>query len=144
MVSADESQIRGRVRLDDACAWIDAWAAPLAPEEIALADAAGRILAADIEAAIDLPPLDRAAVDGYALQADETVGAGAYNPLTLRLAPASARAGAGHAVAVHSGDPLPPGADAVVRLEHALPDAPGTVAVIASVYAGNEVEHHAS
>ena len=71
---------------------------------------------------MDLPPFDRAAADGFALRADETVGASAYNPLPFRLGPASAGVAPGGAVAVESGDPLPAGADAVVRLEHAMPD----------------------
>jgi molybdopterin molybdotransferase len=148
MVSADDrSALRGpsrRARMEDVGAWIDAWAAPLAPEEATLADAAGRVLARDVQAPVDLPPFDRVATDGYALQADETVGAGVYSPLTLRLAPESAGAGARHAVAVQSGEPLPAGADAVARPEQTMPDAPGTVAVIATLCVGNEVERQAS
>jgi molybdopterin molybdotransferase len=134
----------GRAHLHDVAAWIDAWAAPVGPEEISLAEAVGRILARDATAAMDLPPFGRAAADGLALMADETVGAGAYNPLPFRLVPASAGVRAGHAVAVECGDPLPVGADAVVRLEHAIPDAPGTVAIIAPVVAGDEVERAGS
>jgi molybdopterin molybdotransferase len=129
-----------RARVGDAVAWIDRWAAPLGPEDIALRSAAGRVVARTVEAALAVPPFDRAAVDGFALRADETVGASAYNPLPFRLQPASAGVAAGVAVAVQSGDPLPAGADAIVRLEHAVAEAAGTVAVIAPVFAGNEVE----
>jgi molybdopterin molybdotransferase len=45
---------------------------------------------------------------------------------------------------VASGDPLPTGADAVVRLEHAMPEPPAAVAVIAPVFAGSEVERRGS
>jgi molybdopterin molybdotransferase len=133
-----------RARVADVAAWIDAWAAPLAPEELPLSEAARRVLAADVTAAVDQPPLDRAAADGFAVRADETLGAGAYNPLPFRLAPATAGVAAGRAVAVESGDPMPPGADAVVRLEQVAPDAPGTIAIIAPVAGGNEVEAVAS
>jgi molybdopterin molybdotransferase len=133
-----------RACVGDVAAWIDAWAAPVAPEDVPLAEAAGRVLAADMPAETDLPPLDRAAADGFALVADETVGAGAYNPLPFRLVPAPAGVQPGHAVAVESGDALPAGADAVVGLEHAAPDAPETIAIIAPVAAGNEVERAGS
>ncbi|HEY7551715.1 MAG TPA: molybdopterin molybdotransferase MoeA [Hyphomicrobiaceae bacterium] len=129
-----------RARLDRVAAWIDAWAAPLAAESMSLADAAGRVAAGDVRAELDLPPFDRAAADGFALQADETVGASAYNPLPFRLQPASTDAGAGCAVQVESGAPLPAGADAVVRLEHATRAGAGTIAVIAAVFAGQDIE----
>jgi molybdopterin molybdotransferase len=134
----------GWARLSDVAAWVETWAAPSGLEHVSLADAAGRVLAGDVTAAMDLPPFDRATADGFALRADETVGAGAYNPLPFRLAPASAGVLPGHAVAVESGDPLPAGADAVARPEQAMPVAPGTIAIIAPVAAGAEVERVAS
>jgi len=137
-----------RARVSDVAAWVEAWAAPVAAEELALSKAAGRILAADVTAAMDVPPFDRAAADGFALLAGETVGAGAYNPLPFRLVPASAAVQVGQAAAVECGDRLPAGTDAVVRLEHATPDAPGmmacTVAIIAPVVAESEVERAGS
>jgi molybdopterin molybdotransferase len=145
LTATDHSQsASGRARLSDVGAWIDAWAAPLGSEEVSLADAVGRVLARDVTAAIDLPPFDRAAADGFAVRAEETVGAGAYNPLPFRLAPASGGVALGHAVAVESGDPLPAGADTVVRREQAIPDAPGTIAMIAPAVVGAEVERVAS
>ena len=114
-----------RARLNDVAAWIDGWAAAVAAEEASLVNAMGRVLALSVEAPLDLPPCDRVAVDGFALRADETVGASAYNPLPFRLGPASAGVAPGGAVAVASGDPLPAGADAVVRLEHAMPELNG-------------------
>lgn len=133
-----------RARLDDVIAWVDGWAVPLPVEEIPLAQAAGRVLAHDVPAPLDLPALDRAAADGFALRADETVGASAYNSLTFQLGPAAGGVSAGGAAAVASGDPLPAGADAVVRLEHAIPESPAAVAVIAPVFAGSEVEPRGS
>jgi molybdopterin molybdotransferase len=129
-----------RASLDQATAWIDAWATPLGHEAVPLAHAAGRVAAADLCTALHLPPFDRAAADGFALRADETVGASAYNPLPFRLAPASAGVSAGCAVEVQSGDPLPAGADAIVRLEQAIRDATGAIAVIAPVFPGSEIE----
>ena len=134
----------GRARVGDVAAWIDAWAVPVASADLPLAEAVGRVLAADVTAPRDLPPFDRAATDGFALKADETVGAGAYNPLPFRLVPAPAGVQAGQAVAVECGDRLPKGADAVVRLEHAAPDAPGGIAIIAPVVAESEIERAGS
>jgi molybdopterin molybdotransferase len=134
----------GRARLDDVIAWIDGCTAALGAEEVPLAKAAGRVLARDVGAAADLPACDRAAADGFALCADETVGASAYSPLPFRLVETAAGVGAGCTVQVESGDPLPAGADAVVRLEHAAVDAAGVAAVIAPVFAGNEVERAGS
>ncbi|MFZ1104116.1 MAG: molybdopterin-binding protein [Hyphomicrobiaceae bacterium] len=133
-----------RARLNDVVAWIDGWAAPVAAEDVLLAHAVGRVLARSVEAPLDLPPFDRAAADGFALRADETVGASAYNPLPFRLGPASAGVAPGVAVAVASGDPLPAGADAVIRLEHAMPEPPGAMAAIAPVFAGSSVERKGS
>jgi molybdopterin molybdotransferase len=145
LTSADRLQRPGeRARLSDVVAWIDGWAAPLAAEDVVLAHAAGRVLARSVEAPHDLPPFDRAAADGFALRADETVGASAYNPLPFRLGPASAGVAPGVAVAVASGDPLPADADAVVRLEHAMPEPPGAIAVIAPAFVGNAVERQGS
>jgi molybdopterin molybdotransferase len=145
LTSADRLQRPSeRARLNDVVAWIDGWARPVAAEDVGLAHAAGRVLARSVAAPLDLPPFDRAAADGFALRADETVGAGAYNPLPFRLGPASAGVAAGVAVAVASGDPLPAGADAVVRLEHAMPEPPDAVAAIAAVFAGSSVERQGS
>lgn len=139
--TADRPQSpHGRARLDDVIAWIDGWAAPVAAEDVALAHAAGRVLACSIAATADLPPFDQAAADGFALRADETVGASAYNPLPFRLRPG----GVGGAAAVERGDPLPVGADAVVRLEQATLDGPEVVAVIAPVFIGSEIERQGS
>jgi len=49
--------------------------APLAAETVALAQALGRVLAADVAAPIDVPPFDRSGVDGFAVRAADTAGA---------------------------------------------------------------------
>ena len=54
-------------------------------EKIDLSDVYQRILAEDIYAVIDLPPFDRAAMDGYAVRAQDTFGASEDNPLSLDL-----------------------------------------------------------
>jgi len=115
-----------RTPVATALEWIDSRTAPLAAEQVPLASATGRVLAASVRAEIDVPPFARSAMDGYAVRADETVGAGDYAPITLQVVgealPGRAWTGtlqAGEAVRIMTGAPLPAGADAVVPAEHA-------------------------
>nr|WP_299241161.1 gephyrin-like molybdotransferase Glp [uncultured Halomonas sp.] len=89
---------------------------PVDVELIATADAAGRILAEDVEARLDVPPADNSAMDGYALRAGN---AGQVLPISQRVA-------AGHApqplapdscARIFTGGEIPPGADCVVMQE---------------------------
>jgi len=90
----------------------------MAMETVALADAAGRVLAEEITADRDYPPFPRSARDGFAVQAADLPGA-------LRVI-GEVRAGdafigrvnAGEAVEIMTGAGVPEGADAVVMVEH--------------------------
>ena len=83
-----------------------------------------RVLAERVDAAIDVPGFDRAAMDGYAVQASDTVGAGETDPAVLDLA-GTVHAGEkpavtvepGTCVEISTGAVMPPGADAVVVVE---------------------------
>ena len=96
----------------------------LEPEHVPLDDAAGRVLAARIDAGIDVPGFDRASMDGYAVRASDTFGADEANPVRLELGGA-VHAGArptvtvepGTVAEISTGAVLPPGADAVVMVE---------------------------
>ncbi|MCE5258819.1 MAG: molybdopterin molybdotransferase MoeA [Chloroflexi bacterium] len=97
---------------------------PLGAESIPPTEALGRVLAEDVTAAEDIPPLANSAMDGYALRAQDTASASPTHPLRLRVigslaaGQVSAQAlGAGEALRVMTGAPLPAGADAVVRFE---------------------------
>ncbi len=97
---------------------------PLEPEEVDLLDSLGRVLAEDVFADMDIPPLDNSAMDGYAVRAEDTKGASPQNPRPLRIiheVPAgyiSEKAvEPGTAIRIMTGAPIPPGADAVVRFE---------------------------
>jgi len=128
----------------------DAATAHLAPrvEEIALADALGRVLAADVRAAVDVPAFDRSNVDGFAVRAADTFGAEEMSPRRLFVAGAALAAGAapsrdlvvgeGLAVPIATGGVLPRGADAVLMVEHTLPDA-GAILVQHAVAPGANV-----
>jgi molybdopterin molybdotransferase len=83
--------------------------------------AEGRVLATTVTARRDVPHYDRAAMDGFAVRAADTFGAGDRSPAILREREAGdnpPEVGPDEAVRVHTGSELPPGADAVVMVEH--------------------------
>jgi molybdopterin molybdotransferase len=117
----------------DALAEILTHARPLKTEIAALTtQALGQVLAADITADLDSPPFPKALRDGYAVRAADCATPGAELTV-IEEVPAGkvpARAvGAGEAVRVFTGAPLPAGADAVVMQEHARPLDGGRVRV---------------
>ena len=59
---------------------------PSGAEEVPLAEALGRVLASDVTSADDVPGFDNSAMDGYAVRAADTSGAGPESPARLRLA----------------------------------------------------------
>jgi molybdopterin molybdotransferase len=118
---------------------------PLPRETVPLRQAAGRVLAADVLSEVAVPPFARAAMDGFALRAAETFGAGAYNPLEFTVVgvalPGTPFAGtvqAGQAVRIMTGAPVPDGADAVLPAEQAEETA-GRVRVMEAVPPGRHV-----
>jgi molybdopterin molybdotransferase len=106
------------VSADAAWELVAAQTRSLEPERAALPDAIGRTLFEPVIAAVDLPPFDRSAMDGFAVRAADTRGR------PLRLA-GRIRAGEvptallepGTAVEISTGAALPPGADAVLQVE---------------------------
>jgi molybdopterin molybdotransferase len=120
---------------------------PLPGEEVPLHGAAGRVLAADVVAPVDVPGFDRAAMDGYALRAEETFGAGPYNPLEFAVVgealpgrPFAGQVQPGQAVRIMTGAPLPEGADAVLQAE-AAEEAGGRLRVADAVPPRRHVGH---
>ena len=102
--------------------------AALPAEMVALSDSLGRVLAADVVAATDLPPWDNSAMDGYAIRAADVAGATEAAPVLLRVAGEVAAGSAsetavlpGRALRIATGAPMPPGADAVVAVEQTTP-----------------------
>ncbi|MCU0887396.1 MAG: molybdopterin molybdotransferase MoeA [Rubritepida sp.] len=109
------------ISVEEARARILAGAAPVAAETVALTEAWGRVLAADVAARVTQPPADLSAMDGYALRAAE-----AQDGAALRLAgiapagrPHGAPLGAGEAVRIFTGAHVPEGADAILLQEDA-------------------------
>jgi molybdenum cofactor synthesis domain-containing protein len=89
-------------------------------ETVALADALGRVLAEEIVADSDLPPFDRAQMDGYAVRSADTLSV----PARLRVVGEAAagrgwheRMKPGEAVRIMTGAPVPDGADGVQKVE---------------------------
>src|SRR5437763_1973442 len=76
---------RDRAEVDAVLQLLDSRTACLRDEAVPLAEAAGRVLAAAVVAAVDVPAFARAAMDGYAVRAADTFGADAYNPLPVLL-----------------------------------------------------------
>ncbi|HET7697038.1 MAG TPA: gephyrin-like molybdotransferase Glp [Vicinamibacterales bacterium] len=117
--------IRETIPLEDALAAILEAAAPIErTERAALGSADGRVLAAAPDATMDVPPFDRAAMDGYAVRAEDTFGAGRYDPKVLRVVEKvytgqlpSKTLSAGECIEIATGAPMPQGADAVVMVE---------------------------
>jgi putative molybdopterin biosynthesis protein len=129
VVSAEEARTRFERHLD---------LNPLPAINVALDSALGRVIAADVLAPDDVPPFDRAGVDGFAVAASDTAGASEAVPRRLALnaevlvcgrAPTLAMA-RGTATAIATGGVVPRGADAVVMIEQTeLVEAAGGAAI---------------
>jgi molybdopterin molybdotransferase len=96
----------------------------LEPERKPILDCLGQVLAEDVYSAIDIPPLDNSAMDGYALRAEDTRGASESSPRYLVVVGEIAAGSMptkevrpGTAIRIMTGAPLPEGADAVVQFE---------------------------
>jgi molybdopterin molybdotransferase len=110
---------------------------PLAAEDVPLEAALGRVLAEDVVSAVDVPPFDNSAMDGYAVIA----GAGGELELLGESRaghPAGERVRAGAAIRVSTGAELPSGATAVVPVERSAP-ADGAGVVVEASAAGDNI-----
>lgn len=114
--------------------------APVVSERVAVSKALRRVLADDLVAPVDLPHFHRSNMDGYAVRAADTFGASGSIPAYLRLAgtiemgkEARRDLGKAEAMRISTGGMLPPGADAVVMIEHTEEIGDGTVEVHRSV-----------
>jgi molybdopterin molybdotransferase len=96
----------------------------LEAEQVPIVEALGRVLAEDVHSDLDIPPHSNSAMDGYAVLAADTVGAGTESPRRLRVIGDLAagyvtetQVTPGTVIRIMTGAPVPPGADAVVRFE---------------------------
>ncbi len=93
-------------------------------EEKPILEALGQVLAEDVEAPFDIPPLANSAMDGYAVRHQDIQGADPSSPRLLRVVGyvaagqlPSQKVEPGTAIRIMTGAPIPPGADAVVPFE---------------------------
>ena len=125
--AVEDVRMRGFARrhtVRAALEWLDAQLKPLDAEEVSLRGAAGRILATSVVSGVDVPGFDRATMDGYAVAADSTEGATAYNQTPLTVIgdsmpgrPFNGFVSPGEAVRVMTGAPMPRGANSVLPAE---------------------------
>lgn len=112
--------------MDEAWSLIAERATALESEQATLEQARGRILTEDVTSGIDLPPFDNSAMDGYAIRSADTDAARDDAPVLLALhgtiaagARSELEVATGTTQRIMTGAQLPPGADAVLQLEHA-------------------------
>jgi molybdopterin molybdotransferase len=115
---------------------------PTGTVEVPLLEAAGRVLARDVESRSDSPPFDKSAMDGFAVRAADV----AETPATLQVtmdvpagAVPSAPIGPGQAASVMTGAPVPTGADAVVQVEWTSGFGGATVEINQGVESGKNI-----
>jgi len=144
--------IRKTIAIDEALALVLESGAPVErTERVALAAARDRVAAEEVTSALDVPPFDRAAMDGYAVRAEDTFGAGRHEPKVLRVVGTihsgempPAAVGAGDAMQIATGAPMPHGADAVVMVEETERTATNEVRIFAPVYPRQNAGRRAS
>jgi len=96
----------------------------LEEETVPILGSLGQVLAEDIKSSINVPPLDNAAMDGYAVLSKDTLGASEKSPRLLRVidtvmagSVSRQRVLPGTAIRIMTGAPVPEGADSVVQFE---------------------------
>lgn len=123
---------------EEALARVLARARPLPPEPVPVGETAGRVLAEDVAAAVDLPPFPSSAMDGFAVRAADLPG---ELQVVFRIAagaPATRRLEAGEAMEISTGGQVPEGATAVVPIENVV-GTDNTIAVEESVAEGAHI-----
>ncbi|HKD74987.1 MAG TPA: molybdopterin molybdotransferase MoeA, partial [Ktedonobacterales bacterium] len=119
----------------------------LPPEQIAIEEAQGRVVAHDLVAPLDLPPFANSSMDGYAVHGEDLALASDATPVTLQLigeVPAggvfAGEVSRGAAVRIFTGAPVPAGADAVIQQELTRPEGDAhAVVMLAHVGIGQNI-----
>ena len=112
------------ISVEEALDKILSYVGVLESEEKPILDCLGQVLAEDVYSAIDIPPRDNSAMDGFAVRAEDTIGAGKSSPRVLFVVGEvaagylpSEEVKPGTAIRIMTGAPIPEGANAVVRFE---------------------------
>ncbi len=98
---------------------------PLAAEPLPLSDALGLTLTEDVRSDVDSPPFDKSQMDGFAMRAADVAAGTASLTIVERITAGNIptkTVGQGQAAQIMTGAPLPPGADAVVKIEDCTVD----------------------
>ena len=121
-----------QITVEDHLQWILERVGRLPAVELPIAEALGYTVAEDVHALHPIPLWDNSAMDGYALRAEDTVGASSNSPARLSVvgevlagSAADPVIGAGSAVRIMTGAPLPGDANAVIPVELTRGDAIG-------------------
>jgi len=117
--------IKSLISLEEAVELCLQAATPIArTERVSLEHAAGRVLAEDLVAPFSVPSTSRSAMDGYAVRAEDTFGAGKFKPKVFKCIEVlyagqmpTKKVGPGECAEIATGGVLPEGADAVVKVE---------------------------
>jgi molybdopterin molybdotransferase len=144
--------IRETIPLEEALALVLEHARPIErAERVPIRAANGRVLARSTISTLDVPPFDRAAMDGYAVVAEDTFGAGRYEPRVLRCVEKvytgqvpSRTLSRGECIEIATGAPMPQGADAVVMVEETEKADGDQVRVFTPVYPRQHVGRRAA
>ncbi len=113
------------ITVEEALGRILPYIEPLGSEKVSILDALGRVIAEDIDANRDIPPLDNSGMDGYAVKTEDLRNADPNHPVRLEVIedlPAgfisTKTVRRGEAIRIMTGAPIPRGADAVIPVEH--------------------------
>ena len=152
--SIDQDQFLTILSREEALARFEAALFPRAvPSEMRpLADALGCALVHDVVAPIDVPPFDRANVDGFAVRSADLASASEAAPVRLTLTGEVIACGvapvkpvlSGTATSIATGGPVPRGADAVVMVEHSQPAGHRAIEVRRAASPGQYMSHAGS
>ncbi len=125
MIKSVQKEFRKLVTMDEAKRIINELGISAGISEINIHDASGHILAMDVFSEVDVPPFDRAAMDGFAVRASDTFKAREDNPIAFKLAGSilpginpDIQIEYGEAAEIATGAVMPAGADSVVMVEY--------------------------
>lgn len=133
------------ITVDEALDRILSHIQPLGAEKVSILEALGRVIAEDIYAHRDIPPLDNSGMDGYAVRWEDIQNASPNHPVRLEVIedlPAGFIStkilGRGQAIRIMTGAPIPKGADTVVPVEETKKEN-GVVLILKAMHRGQNI-----
>ena len=145
----DHDSPEGLLSVEEARERVLAAVQPLAPLRLPLTDAYGCVVAEDVVATRDLPEFASSAMDGFAVRASDVAGATPTQPAELKIVGRAligheprGTVGAGEAMHIATGAPIPAGADVVVPIENASMEGDELVRLLDGPVPGTHVRPH--